>query len=72
MTQAEIISAMEAKASQLGVPMYQVCAQAKVAPSTFYRWKDGSGATFTKIDLINAELARIEKKQAQAARKMTK
>ena len=64
-SQAEFIADIEGRAAALGVPVYMVCRAADVAPSTFYRWKDGVGANLATIERVRDELARLEAERAQ-------
>lgn len=59
-----IAADLEARAEKAGVPIYTVCDQAGIAPSTFYRWKEGSGATLGKINAISKRLDEIEAERA--------
>lgn len=63
-TQAEIIASIQSRADAVGVPVYILCVKAGVAPSTFYRWRSGSDATFSKINKLTSVLAELEAEKA--------
>lgn len=64
MNQTDIISDMEARASKLGVKMYLVCQDAGVAPTTYYRWREGSSANLATLNKLDAALSAREKQAA--------
>ena len=61
MDQTAIAADLEARADKVGVPIYTVCEQAGIAPSTFYRWRNGKGGgTIAKLNAVQRELSRLE------------
>ena len=63
-TQADIIADIEHRAEALATPVYVICNAAGVAPSTFYRWKEGVGANLATIDKVRGELTKREADRA--------
>jgi len=61
------VSELEQRAAALGQPMYLVCEQAGIAPSTYYRWKKSGDATFSSIEKIDRTLSRFERRRDKAA-----
>lgn len=64
MNQIDMIAEMEASAKALGVPMYEICERAGIAPSTYYRWKQGADARLSKLNALADEIAKAGKQTA--------
>jgi len=66
MDQQHIISAIEARAKALNVPIGRVCVDAEVHPTTFSRWKKSEknpnpiGASLRSLSAIDAALTKLE------------
>jgi len=64
--QQAAILALRERAYLARVPMYQVCEEAKVAPSTLTRWRDDpSKAKQTTLTRLANALDRIEERASQ-------
>lgn len=59
-----IAAQLEARANSVGVPIYSVCERAGIAPSTFYRWREGGPYTSTKVSAISSMLDTLEQERA--------
>ena len=72
MDQQTIIAAIEARATDLRLPMSEVCRRANVHPTTFSRWKlsdknaDPVGATIKSLAALD-EVLRDAEAERQAA-----
>lgn len=54
------LAAIERRAFEARVPIYKLCQQAGVAPSTVSRWKAGVKPGVTTIGKLERELDKIE------------
>ena len=60
MKQSDMIDDIEQRAAAIGVPVYAICQQAGVAPTTYYRWRDGSEAKLATLNRVTDALALAE------------
>lgn len=57
---------MEARAKAVGSNMTQVCKATGIARATFERWHDRAPQSVSKVDELEAEVARLEAEKASA------
>lgn len=50
------IDEIQNKAQQLGITISSLCDQAKVHPSTFYRWREGKHPVVSTVERLVAVL----------------
>lgn len=67
MTQETEIADIERRAKAVGKPIYILCMESHLAPSSFYRWKSGAKATHNNLQAMRDRLAVLEKAQAKKA-----
>jgi len=56
----EALGSIERRAFDARIPLYKLCKQAGVAPSTVTRWRAGMKPGVTTIGKLERELDRIE------------
>ena len=59
--QQSILATFEARAKALDVRLYKVCETAGLAPSTYYRWLDGTPANVDNLNAVDRALREMEK-----------
>lgn len=64
MDQKAIIAEIERRAHARGVTIGAACKRAKIAHSTFYRWKTGAGAPYDKLMAVSSAIDHIAKERA--------
>lgn len=60
------INALEARARAAGSNMTQVCKTTRIARATYERWLERPPQSITKLDELEAEVARLESQAANA------
>jgi len=60
MNQADILLEIEVRAKRLRLPMYNVCREAGIHPTTFSKWKNGVDARISGIAKLSAALDKLE------------
>lgn len=63
----ERLTSIEARAKAAGSNITRVCRQTGVARATYERWIQRAPQTISKVDELEAEVARIEEDAAQKA-----
>lgn len=60
MNQQDILLDIEVRAKRLRLPIYTLCKEAKVHPTTFSKWKGGVDARLSGLERLTAVLSRME------------
>lgn len=64
--QTAILAGFEARAKALDIKMYKVCEEAGLAPSTYYRWVEGTPANIDNLNAVDRALRTMEAVKAAA------
>lgn len=64
MDQKAAIDDIVARADALRKPLYVLCREAGLSPSTFYRWRNGARAGFDNLIALRQRLAELENDRA--------
>lgn len=73
MDQQQILSSLEVRARQVGLPMSEVCRRAGIHPTTFSRWKlsdknqQPKGASIPSVAKLEAVISQAESRSEQGA-----
>lgn len=61
------IAEIEARADAVGKRMHILCTEAGLAPSTYFRWKNGAEPKRGKLAALRDRLGVLEREQAKKA-----